>query len=177
MENEGSSSDASINEDQACDIAKEAIDRESKVGGPSFALWSKADLGDAILVMTIHHEPSYWLFPVKIRGKIAGFVRVLRNGRVAQVGSFSSSPGIIKGPPIITGISQEQAIQKVGARIHLDRDERFSDPVFVHDGPIGMEAWLIEVIKESVPCRRIFVTPTSIYEHAAGMKQIDRREL
>jgi len=46
--------------------------------------------------------------------------------------------------------------------------EAAADPVFIHDGPVGKEAWLIEVMRDRVPIRWIFVTPAFIYERPAG---------
>ena len=36
---------------------------------PKFTPWREAILGEPVLVMTVHKEPSYWNVPVLIRGQ------------------------------------------------------------------------------------------------------------
>lgn len=136
---------------------------------PRFAPWREATLGQPVLVMTVHREPSYWNVPVLIRGRAAGFVRVLGTGKVAALGTLYQDPAQIDACPVtITGIDAAEACRRAQKLIHPEEGETASDPVFVHDGPPGREAWLIEVIKEDRPCRWIFVTPAFVYERPAG---------
>jgi hypothetical protein len=157
-----------IGMDGACKLAQEAVRRESEDGGRIFAAWKDASLGGPVLVLTVHREPSYWLVPVEVRGAVMGFVRVLGDGRVAHVGSFSPSPDIVRKLPEVTGITQEEAAEKAYELIRIDQGESPTPPVFVHDGPIGREAWLVEVLKDEKPHRWIFVTPSFAYERPAG---------
>lgn len=46
--------------------------------------------------------------------------------------------------------------------------ELASEPVFVHDGPIGKKAWLDEVSMHGKPSRWIFVSRELVYERRAG---------
>lgn len=158
-----------LEEKQAYKLAQEAIDRESVYGGLAFSSWKGASLKNPVLVRTVHSDPSYWLFPVEINGKIVGFVRVLGSGRVAHVGSFSHSPD---GSNLteITGLTEVEATMKACERIHPNEGETLSRPFFVHDGPVGREAWLVEVLKEGKPHRWIFVTGSFIYERPAEVE-------
>ncbi|MDY7019160.1 MAG: hypothetical protein SU899_03700 [Chloroflexota bacterium] len=100
-------------------------------------------------------------------------MRVLETGRVAAIGAFYQDPRQIKFCPItVTGIAAEEAICRAEERIHPEQGEVASDPVFIHDGPQGREAWLIEVMKEGRSHRWIFVTQAFVYERLAG-EQLD----
>jgi hypothetical protein len=175
MKNEEYSSSFNLEEKQACELAQEAVDRESENGGLVFAAWKRASLKNPVMVRTVHGEPSYWLFPVEINGEIVGFVRVLGNGRVAHVGSFSLSSDR-RRLPVVTGLTQDEAALKARERVHSNEGEVLSRPLYVHDGPIGREAWLIEVLKEGKPQRWIFVTSGFIYERPAGVELNDTFE-
>jgi hypothetical protein len=158
-----------VSSDQALEIAREEIKRTEIQRDPMFAPWSDASLGRPVLVKNMFKEPSYWIVPVVIQGRVAGFVRVLGPGRVAAIGAFYQDPKEIKAcPAIVTGIDAAEARREAEERIHPEDGEVASDPIFVHDGPHGREAWLIEVIKEGIPCRWIFVTPAFVYERMAG---------
>lgn len=136
---------------------------------PRFAPWREMTLGEPVLVMTVHKEPSYWSVPVLIRGRVAGFVRVLGTGKVAALGTFYQDPTQIDDcPVVVTVIDATEACYRAQELIHPEEGETASDPLFVHDGPPGREAWLIEVIKEGRPYRWIFVTPAFVYERPAG---------
>lgn len=154
---------------RARDIAQKAVYRESKAGGPIFRAWNEASVGTPILIQTVYRRPSYWLFPIEIRGSQVGFVRVLGDGRVAHIGSFSFSKDIAEERRMITGITQEEAALKAKERIQSDRGEVPSPPFYVHDGSIGREVWLVEVSRDGVPHRWIFVSPSFVYERPYGV--------
>jgi len=50
----------------------------------------------------------------------------------------------------------------------LAEGETSTEPVFVHDGPPGREAWLVVTRIGDVPARWFFVTPGGVYERPAG---------
>lgn len=156
-----------INAKRSRELARAEI--ESFLDEKRFAPWSKATLGQPVLVRTVHGNPSYWSVPVLIRGRAAGFVRVLGTGEVAALGTFyQNSAEIDACPTTMTGIDQDEARSRSQKLIHPEEGETASDPVFVHDGPPGREAWLIEVLKKGKPYRWIFVTPAFVYERFAG---------
>lgn len=158
-----------VSSDQALEIAREEMKRIEIQRDPMFAPWRDAFLDQPVLVKDVFKNPSYWLVPVLIQERVAGFVRVLGTGVVAAIGVFYKDPGEIKEcPTTVTGIDAREASRMAEKRIHPEQGEMASDPIFVHDGPPGRESWLIEVIKEGRASRWIFVTPAFVYERAAG---------
>jgi hypothetical protein len=121
------------------------------------------------MVADVWKQPSYWLIPVELGRHVIGFARVLSTGKVDAVGAFYRDPNKLDScPPVVTGIDASEAADQVASRIDTALEEIALAPVYVHDGPPGREAWLIEVVKEDVPTRWIFVTPGGIYERPAG---------
>ncbi len=158
-----------ISADQALEMASEEIRRFLLQGDSMFAPWSDASLGQPLLVKDVFRNPSYWLVPVLIQERVAGFVRVLGTGEAAAIGAFYRDPNYLEDcPAVITGIDALEASNRAEERIQLEQGEVALDPVFVHDGPQGREAWLIEIVKEGSPYRWIFVTPAFVYERPAG---------
>jgi hypothetical protein len=157
-----------VGNEQAKELAAEEIKLSQIRKEPIFTPWREASLGTPVLVRNLFKEPSYWLVPVLRHGQVIGFVRVLGSGKVAHIGTFYQDPSKIEGPTTITGIESTEASRKAVERIHRDQGESALDPIFVHDGPVGREAWLIEVVKDHIPIRWIFVTPGFVYERPAG---------
>jgi hypothetical protein len=157
----------------AVDAAKKKLEETVITQDPLFAPWSDAFLGEPVLVRDLAKNPSYWIVPVMVQEKVIGFVRVLRTGQVGAVGAFYTDPSqIMSCPTVVTGIDAEEARQRAEEKIHSEKGEKASDPVLVHDGPPGREAWLVEVYKNGRPFRWIFVTPAFVYERPAG-QQLD----
>jgi hypothetical protein len=158
-----------IDADEAQAVARQEIESAAWQRDAMFQPWRQSSLGSPVLVCTVHREPSYWLVPVMIEGRAAGFVRVLGTGRVAAMGvHYRDVKHIPACPVVVTGITAEEASRKVRSEVHLTPGETSGDPVFVHDGPPGREAWLVETYREGRPARWIFVTPAFIYERPAG---------
>ena len=159
-----------VSDSQAHSIARRELKRTPVISiDPLFTPWSDASVGDPVLVRDVFKNPSYWIVPVLIHERVAGFIRVLGTGKVAALGTFYQDPSEIRTcPTTVTGINSSEAKHKAMERIHPEKGETALDPLFVHDGPPGREAWLIEVTKEGKPSRWIFVTPAFIYERLAG---------
>ena len=158
-----------ITSDQAIEIAKKEVERLLVEADPLFAPWSDGTLGRPIIVKDVFKKPSYWIVPILIHQRVAGFVRVLGTGRVAAIGTFYRHPNQIETcPTTVTGIDAAEALRLAKEKIKQELGEAASDPVFVHDGPPGREAWLVEVIKEGRPIRWIFATAAGTYERPAG---------
>jgi hypothetical protein len=71
----------------------------------------------------------------------------------------------------VTRIDAGAAAAQAAGRVHGARGETAAAPVYVHDGPPGREAWLVEVSRGGRPTRWIFVTPGAVYERPAGTLQ------
>lgn len=166
-----------ITGDEALTAARREIKSAIVQDDPMFAPWSDSSLGQPVLVRTVFKQPSYWLVPVLVQERVVGFVRVLETGKVAAVGVHCRDPSrIATCPATITGIDAEEADRRARTRVHPELGETPMDPVFVHDGPPGREAWLIEVLKDDRPTRWVFVTPAFSYERRAGEMLREDRE-
>lgn len=158
-----------ITADQALEAAREEMSRVERWRDPMFAGWAEASLGEPVLVRDVFKTPSYWLVPVVIRARAGGFIRVLGTGMVAATGVFyADSRGIDACPATVTGIDRDQARSRAEEKVDRAGGETAAEPVYVHDGPAGREAWLVEVLKDDTPIRWVFVTPAFVYERAAG---------
>ena len=166
-----------IDAQQALQIAHHALQQSPVRSDPLFAPWPQAVLGQPLQVMTVFRQPSYWLVPVLIRNRAAGFVRILPDGTVSAVGAFYRDPSKIESSPlVVTGISAAEASLNVRALVHAEQGEVAEDPVFVHDGPPGREAWLVEVRRQGHPTRWIFAGPGGVYERPAGQARDESLE-
>jgi hypothetical protein len=119
-----------------------------------------------VLVRTVTGEPSYWLVPVEHAERAIGFVRVTLEGDAVASGAYYRDPARLDtAPRVVTGITADeargQAAAAVGAEAVLD------EPVFVHDGPPGREAWLIRARRPDGTARSLFVTSAGWYEREA----------
>lgn len=146
--------------DAAADLARRELTAQSTPGDPVAGDWGAAKCGDPVLVHDLRKAPSYWLVPVISQGKVAGAIRVMGTGVVAAVERFRQAV------PIVTGLDSAQARQRATKRI--GSEEVLGEPRFVHDGPPGREAWLVEVLKEDRPVRWIFLNASGAYERPAG---------
>lgn len=131
---------------------------------PLFQPWHSALAGEPVLVRTVDGEPSYWLVPVERDGLAIGFVRVLGTGRVAAAGAhYRNAASFGRSPRVVTRISSDEAaalaVAHAGAGVRV-----VARPMFVHDGPPGREAWMVEVESDEGHRHRLFVTPGGVYE-------------
>jgi len=144
---------------------------------PAFAPWNGAQLGEPVIVKTVLGANSYWLVPVELNDRVIGFVRVMGNGTVAAVGTLYREPEHLNNcPSVVTGITAEEALNKIEDMVNTGQGELTGIPVFVHDGPPGREAWLVEVTAAGKPARWIFVTPAFVYGRPAGELHDDSLE-
>jgi hypothetical protein len=142
-----------------------------------FAPLRDAIIGDPVLVRTVFGEPSYWMAPACIAEHVAGFVRILGSGRVASVGTFCTNPSRLAScPAIVTGIDRAEAARRAAERIRIEEGDVALEPVYVHDGPYGREAWLVAVRRHDRPDRWIFVTAAFTYERPSGEMRDTTRE-
>jgi hypothetical protein len=166
-----------VDEEHAIESARAELREIALRGDPRFAAWDTASPGQPVLVRDVFRQPSYWVVPVLLRGRVRGFIRVLGTGRVAAYGAYARDPGRpADGPATVTGIDAEEAARRVRGRVRADRGETASEPVYVHDGPPGREAWLVEVARAGRPDRWLFVTAAGTYERPAGQPRDGGRE-
>jgi hypothetical protein len=166
-----------IDEEQALQNASEELRRIPLRGDPLFDPWLTASLGRPVLVRDLTRQPSYWVVPVVFGSRACGFIRVLGSGQISAFGAFYRDPGQLDGcPSTVTGIEADEAARRARARIGPEQGEVASDPVYVHDGPAGREAWLVEMLRGGIPSRWIFVTPAFTYERPAGQLRDQGRE-
>jgi hypothetical protein len=165
--------DESLNEfisaEQAMELARRELDMLHSNKDTLFESFGGEAIGIPVLVMNLSKKPSYWLVPISFHDKVIGFARVLGNGRIAHIGTFiRTSVQIKEAPPTVTGIDASEATKRAAEKIDVGLGESVSEPIFVQDGPIGREAWFVEVIKDGRPTRWIFVTSAGTYERPAG---------
>ncbi|MGI8807978.1 MAG: hypothetical protein ACR2KK_09085 [Acidimicrobiales bacterium] len=132
---------------------------------PLFEPWAAATIGDPVLVRTVEGEPSYWLVPVELGGRAIGFVRVTGNGRVAAAGvHYRDAQSLVDSPRLVTGIGADEAVEQARAHLAGTAARVMADPVFVHEGPPGREAWRVLVEVGDGSARTLFVTSGGVYE-------------
>lgn len=166
-----------ISKEQIQSIAKDEFTRSLKEGDTLLQSWSQATVGEPAIVRDVYGEPAYWIVPFISEGYVVAFVRITDTGSVLNIGTFcSASDSISRCPRHVTGLAVEQARSKVINEIKLGPNETMEDPVFVHDGPVGREAWRVIISDKSGPKRWLFVTQSGIYERPAGQVLADSPE-
>ena len=158
-----------ISKEQSQKIAKDEFARSLKEGDELLQSWSQATVGKSVVVHDVNGKPDYWIVPFTARGHVVAFVRVSDCGSVLGIGTFCShSDSISRCPKHVTGLAVEQARLRVVSEVKPGANETIGDPVYVHDGPIGREAWMVVVSNKLGPKRWLFVTESGIYERPAG---------
>jgi hypothetical protein len=126
----------------------------------------KFDVGDPQRVDSPNGGLAYWLVPGLLGTQIQAITRILPGGSVATV-------GLLKAPATdcaqaATGLSVPGAAELTN---HLARQypaSQISQPVLIHDGPVGREAWLYTVRPVTGTALWIFATGGGIYSRPAG---------
>jgi hypothetical protein len=116
-------------------------------------------------VSTPGGEPSYWLVP-GLRGEdVVAVARIFPDARVATVGELRQPA--VDAAQAVTGLGAEQARQ-VASDLRAGGDATVSEPVLVHDGPVGREAWLSTITTADGRERWVFATGGGTYEREAN---------
>jgi hypothetical protein len=141
------------------------------------AAWPQGNWAEPILVHDTAGRPSYWLVPYRCQGRTPGFARILGDGRVLAIGTLGR-PGraLERYPKEITGVSAAEAREMFDDCVRLEVGETAAKPLYVHDGPPGREAWLVETSRAGRPYRWVFVTAAGCYERLAGTGLADELE-
>jgi hypothetical protein len=130
-----------------------------------FEPWARSTVGEPVLVREVTGDPSYWLVPVELADRAIGFVRVTTEGRAVASGALYRHPGMLDtAPAVVTGITAADARERVADA--LGPDSVAEDPIYVHDGPPGREAWLVRVRERDGATRLLFVTGAGWYERS-----------
>ena len=166
-----------IDSQKATQIAKREIKSVLAERDPMFALWKDDSLGQAVLVRDVFKKPSYWLVPVVVRERVVGFIRIMGSGSVDAIGTSCRDAREIQScPTVVTGITKRETLQSVQKKYRLGKGETLNEPVFIYDGSIGREAWLVEMLQDEKVVLWYFVTAGGIYERPAGRLLDDRLE-
>ena len=107
---------------------------------------------------------SYWLVPGQRDADVVAVARILPDARVATVAELREPA--LDAAQAVTGLSADQA-RGVAEDLRGD-GATVSEPVLVHDGPVGREAWLSVVAPADGSPRWVFATGGCIYEREAN---------
>lgn len=152
---------------EARDAAAGALASVLAARDPLFAPWPEPAVGAPVLVATVAGAPSYWLVPLEVAGRVIGAARIDAQARVMTIGLVCRTPHRIEDcPRVATLLTAEEAAAR--ARTVLEPGEEALPPRFVHDGPPGREAWLVETRHEGRPARWIVVTQGGATARKAG---------
>lgn len=158
-----------IGKGAAGEAARLALRSHLIQGDPLFTPWPQLEVSGPCLVSSVYGKPSYWIVPLVCGRNTVGFVRVMPDGTAAAIGFTCRTPETPEACPVpIFALSPDHVLAKFVAESHLQSDEKQTEPRFVHDGPPGREAWLIETRLDGLPSRWIFVGQAGIYERRAG---------
>lgn len=145
----------------ALHAARGSLVAHQAAGDPVTGEWREAALSDPVLVCSTTRAPSYWLVPVVVGGGVVGALRVDEQARVAAIERFA------RPQATVTGLDATEVRARVREHLGSVRGAVMGDPVFVHEGPPGREAWMVEVHVPGKPQRRLFVTAAGVYEGPA----------
>ena len=120
--------------------------------------------GTPVLVRDLRDAPSYWLVPGLEQGAVVALARVLLDARVATL-AWLPSPAA-SAVAVVTGLDERGARATAHALGTREPDTSVSEPVLVHDGPVGREAWRIDVASPA-GTRSVFATGGGTYERSA----------
>src|ERR1700674_2097842 len=107
-----------------------------------------AQAGSLVPVYTVETKPAYSLVPFLRQGSLVGICRILDSGEVITVGP--SRPGATNAAASVTGLTRDEAVAKAGPEA--------GEPLLVHDGPPGREAWMFHT-----PAGRVFIAGSGAY--------------
>jgi len=119
--------------------------------------------GEPECVRAVEARPGsgYWLVAGWSGARILAIARILRDGRVATVGHISVPAS--DGAKAVTGLSHA-GVESLASDIVREHGGRIVDgPVLVHDGPVGREAWLLALQRQSGETLYVFATAGGTY--------------
>jgi hypothetical protein len=153
--------------DRAREAAAGALAALAAEGDAMLKPWPALSVGAPVVVGDIAGAPAYWLVPLEAEARVIGAARVDAGGRVMTIGITCRTPDRIEAcPAVVTGLTADEA----AAAVVLEPGETASAPRFIHDGPPGREAWLVETLREGRPARWITITPGGAASRPAGTR-------
>jgi hypothetical protein len=162
-----------ITADEARHIAADA----EHLADIDLADWPRGRWGEAIPVSDTARRPSYWLVPYWVDDRAVGFARIHAEGRLLAIGSLGQPGRALEHyPKTVTGVPATRAWEIFEDCVRLEAGETAAKPIYVHDGPPGREAWLVETTRGGRPHRWVFVTAAGCYERSAGTALADDLE-
>jgi hypothetical protein len=120
-------------------------------------------LGEPEMVRAVDGAPNagYWLVPGRHGGTMAALARILRDGRVATVGHLTAPAADCADA--VTGLAASQITRLADDIARRHGGQVVGAPVLVHDGPVGREAWLLTLRRESGETLLVFATSGGTY--------------
>ncbi len=153
-----------IDSKQATKVAQKELNIFLTEQDALFAPWKNLSIGETHLVSNLFKKPAYWLVSIMKQKHLIGFVRVMPTGSVAAIGTLCRDIEKIEDcPSVVTGITKEEAQQMALKENKLKENETLNEPIFVYDGSIGKEAWMVEVLTNNKVNRWIFITQSGTY--------------
>lgn len=92
------------------------------------------------MVSDLYGNPSYWLVPLAIENRLAGFIRLSLEGAILSYGRFGQGRKLDDLPPL-SYLSKEQADRELKEAFESSH-RNISPAVLVHDGPPERIAWM-----------------------------------
>lgn len=104
---------------------------------------------------------GYWLVAGWSNGTISAVARILRDGRVATVGHISAPAA--DAAEAATGLSSARVASQKDEIARAYSGRIVNGPILVHDGPVGREAWMLVLERESGETLHLFATAGGTY--------------
>jgi hypothetical protein len=119
--------------------------------------------GEPAYVQSADATPGsgYWLVAGWSSSVIRAVARILRDGRVASVGQISAPA--TDAAEAVTGLSGARVASLKGEIARTYSGRIVSDPTLVHDGPVGREAWMLALQRDSGETLHLLATAGGTY--------------
>ncbi|KIM03697.1 MAG: hypothetical protein KU29_11280 [Sulfurovum sp. FS06-10] len=153
-----------IDSKQATKVAQKELNIFLTEQDALFAPWKNLSIGETHLVSNLFKKPAYWLVSIMEQKHLIGFIRVMPTGSVVAIGTVCRDVQKMEDcPSVVTGITKEEAQQMALKENKLKENETLNEPIFVYDGSIGKEAWMVEILTNNKVNRWIFITQSGTY--------------
>jgi hypothetical protein len=155
-------------------VAEASEEASQRIAGPArryFDNWPglpvNMQVGAPELVRQVSGEPSYWLVPGLVAGRIEVVARILDNGQLATIARLPEPASDCAAA--VTGLS---AVQAAGYAREVEAKysgKLTAGPTLVHDGPVGREAWLYRLHTAAAGAVWAFATAGGTYARATAL--------
>ena len=93
-----------------------------------------------LVVADMDCKPSYWLVPLTVGDRLAGFIRLSTEGDLLSHGRFGQGQNLVDLPPL-SYLSREEADKELKANFGSGY-QNMTAASLVHDGPPERIAWM-----------------------------------